>query len=209
MTKYKKNLKTIYIIIICLLISTTVFSNSKLRVEAAGKARKAKNAYSKMLNKKTIRWSEWSRYKTSKMKFACIDVNGDKVPELILQYDNAFGAEGQQRMYTYLNGKVKKKYISGNCDGISEIYPSRKVFINSGGRMGYGWKIHNVFKNGKVTVRAEQYVNIDNNKRTYKVNGKSVGKKKYNAYIKKLLKGKRAKKFVFRKNNAVNRNKYL
>lgn len=194
---------------VCALIVSIGFQGFTFQTVAASKAVRAKKAYSKMLSRKKLKWSSYSKYNTRDMQFACIDMNGDKIPELILQYDHAIGAEGRQRLYTYRNGKVKKVFESGNGDGIGEIYPRRKVFVNSGGRMGMGWKYHNLFSKGRVTRKAEEWVNLSTNKRSYKIQGKSVSRAKYRTYIKKLVKKQKAKSYKLRDNNAYNRRRYL
>lgn len=103
---------------------------------AASKDTVARKAYAEYLSKSRIWWSD-QYFSSSKIQFAVFDVNNDKVPELYLFNPEAYGYQGYYSLYSYIDGKVKEVYHFGNGQELKEYYPSRGVFLDYGGRMGY------------------------------------------------------------------------
>lgn len=214
MKKEKSIMNVVNLSIMILLILVGTMS-IPIKSNAANQSASAKAAYNKMLSKSSIIWNgvnggSGQRYSTKNMKFSLIDIDDDKTPELIVYCGDAFGAEGPERVYTYKKGKVTCIYASSNCDTVEIVYPSKKLFVNGGGRMSTVWKYYQVYKNGVVTQKAGEWLNFRTKKiHRYFVDGKNVTKSVYTKTIKKLTKGAVAKKIKLCSNTRANRNKYL
>lgn len=181
-------------------------------VNAAPKAARAKKAYHQMLSAGTLDWGD-NFYPTDQMTFFCRDMNGDRVPELIVHYDGAFGYEGSERIYTYYKRKVRRIFMSGNCQHVTKYCKKKKIFIEEGGRMG--WTLRRYYRlSGKRAVLLAQeqkpapYMALSYGT-IYRVKGKRVSRFVYRKYVRKQL--GRAKVFKVRwfANTEENRWKYL
>lgn len=150
----------------------------------ASTAGSAKKAYKKFLSQSKIKWSDMY-FARDAFRFALVDINGDKVPELYVENWSAYGYQGQCALYAYVKGKVKEVYHFGNCQAMECYYPSKGVFVDSGGRMGYYPTYFVKFKaDGKTStaitkMKAEEIVNGKLKTRTtyYSGSGYNGGKK--------------------------------
>lgn len=151
-------------------------------------------------------------------KFALLDINQDGVSELIFTPDGS-----RFQIVTYINGKLK-----GFGPGFSDkrkFFPNKHIVYSQIMRMGDDVYTYYKFTGNKMKIVAEKYgcdyMNAVTGKKkknptgysfapyAYKVNGKKVSKKKYQAYVKKLLFGTKKAKLKWHKNNATNRKRFL
>lgn len=187
-------MKKLVMLVITMILAVGAFSGTE--AEAASKNKKALKAYADYVKSQNV------------SKFAVADVNGDGVKELL----------SQDSLYIYKSGKVVEAAY-----GIGfrySLYPNKNyIFYNqqydTSGAEGY----YRLTKKGKLKELAynertgndflAEYGVCEKEKHIYRVNGKKVSKKKYNAYVKKLTKNAKQLKPKYRKNTAKNRKKYL
>lgn len=119
-TREKRTIMKKVLLMLCttVLLITTVLGSSVTDVQAASKAKKAKQAYAKFL--KTDKAVQ-TDIDIDDLTFGLIDVNKDKVPELVVYDDGGYITT----VYGYCSGKVKD-LIWGMNGGIT-FYPSRKI----------------------------------------------------------------------------------
>ncbi len=183
------------------------------QVQAAGKKKDALKAYKKMLSKSQIEWDKKSEmHLSSAYKFIIKDIDGNKVPELILNCDAATATEGYERIYTYSNGAVKELLVASY--GYFRIYPKKHVVTIGMARSGTyfdGWYKISKGKVKLVAYREGKDSFTNGNYKIfyyeYEVNGKKATKKKYTKTIKKLKTKEMKKNYI--DNTKANRNKYL
>ena len=186
--------------ILCMLLAVSVM-NPAPTVNAASKKEKAKAAYQEYL-------TPYVGF-VDQVRFAILDINNDKVPELITATGTAFS----YNIYSYTGGKVK--YLATSQNGKISIYPNKKlVFISNVGNGGYSSREFMKFDGKKMvplavkTRQATDYT-LTKFKTTYTVKGKKATKSKYNTYIKRLKKGAKKKKPTFHIVTTNNLKKYL
>lgn len=182
---------------------------------AASRKKSALKAYSKFLSQGKIEWGS-NKYKRSSFGFKTRDLDGDKIPELLLTCSEACSGDGYEKIYTYKNGAVRE--ILGAGHGVFKFYPVKHIVCFSGAQSGDYWTRWYKMSNGKMKrVAAEEgrdkLVDPDSDDLQveihykYYINEKKVSKANYNKYIKKL-KGKEFK-VAYIKNTKQNRKKYL
>lgn len=134
-----------------------------------------------------------------KLKYTYLDVDGDKVDELITVpgYANFY-----QAIYNYKNGKVS--YVAGVGQGsFTKYYPKHKViYINKSGHMGTLCDYYLKYTRGSYERVAN--VQYDYGPReytekplctTYFIKNKKVSRKQYVTYVRRLVKGEKGKSF--------------
>lgn len=208
-----------FMIIIALLC--TVLGASTEPVQAASKSTMAKRAYGKILSSEKaangIISTSWGL--GAKTKFALMDINQDRVPELIFTPDDGYHVE----IVAYINKKAK--CVGSGFSGYQKYYLKKHIFLSQTTHTGTDIYTYYKFTGKKMKTVAEKYGDDTYNAVTgkikskqmlgkfapykYTVNGKAVSKKKYNTYIKKLLSGVKSVKPKWHKNTAINRKKYL
>lgn len=189
-------------------------------ISAASKDTMARKAYAKYLSKDQIYWVD-KYFPSSKIQFSVLDVNNDKVPELYLCNPEAYGYQGYCALYGYVNGHVKEVYHFGNAQGMEAYYPSKGVFLDEGGRMGfypcYYVKMNTACNTEIEFFSAKEEVHSNGNWTTvtnyYKGNSYSnktpITKSDFQERRQRLL-GNASKKIpVLRKNTIANRNRYI
>ena len=141
-----------------------------------------------------------------------LDLTGDKRPEMIIVTD---WAGVSQVIYGVVNGEVKEICVIDHSD-FDKVWKKSKVISSKGGHMGEQWVYHYRFEKGEYKLVAaksayghyDDYVlnginlSWDDLDRlgfcTYKIKGKKVSRKRYNAYIKELTrKDKKPRKLRF------------
>lgn len=133
------------------------------------------------------------------------DVDGDKIPEMIMY----FSASSQICLCKYQYNKVKC-LVEGKYG--MDIYPSKHVvkwtYETGSFPCDHWYKISNG-KAREVAYRRweRDWENGTDKNQFYKVNGKETTKKKYDRYLKKIRVKKRKYKMV--ENTEKNRSKYL
>ena len=97
-------LGVIAVTLVFLMISAQTVSAS-----TASTNKKAVDAYRKILAKKTYSWDKYvpGANKTGNYLFACVDLNGDGIKELIIENPNACYAAGYVKIFTYVNNRIK------------------------------------------------------------------------------------------------------
>lgn len=196
-------------------------------VEAASKKTKALKAYNAFLAKNESNFvvQEFdyqtinNESKSTASSFLVVDLDGNKIPELVTIHDVAY-KECYIQFYTYKNGKVvairnsksKKAQIAvfSQAQGYYEVYACKKNHLHviwQGGWIGNEEKIYQV-KSGKLKLYLSKEENDlgDAPVVVYKKNGKKTTGKVYQSLTSKC---KKIKKGYFVKNNKNNRRKYL
>lgn len=191
--------KKLIIMVLTFMLAVVGFSGTE--AQAASKKTKALRAYADYIVE--------NDYK----QFALADINGDGVKELFLK----FGYEDE--LYVYKSGKVVRIDDFNYAWGVT-YYPNKNyIFTQRVGIFDDTTVYYRLTKKGKIKALAGKYgsVSIEDGdivngrkvKYTYRVNGKKVTKKKYNAYVKKLKKNSKKLKLKYRENTYKNRKKYL
>lgn len=209
------------------------------------KATKAKKAYKKFLSGSKYKWAvsyeswsdEWRSKNPASYRFALKDVNGDKVPELMVENTETYYAAGYGRLYTFYKGKVK--LASRLSNPYCKVNKKAHVLYYQDQHTGAYWGEYYKLKKGKLVEKAS-WIGEDMKPTSYghhaapkivrhgaektlwavnglyftsdsyKVNGKKTSYKKYKRYVSKLTKHhSKATSFKFHKNTAKNRTKYL
>ncbi len=174
-------------------------------VEAAGKiskkaAYKAYYNWMKSSNAKTEVY-DGTFHKVYYKKYTLVDINNDKVPELIALYENRYqtwlnyykicsfdgykvnefsassgvAGAGGYRGYTKITPKKSKLYSFSTSSGTGSTYESYYKFTKKGFKEKYSLNFERTYVSG-------------GEKLTYKINNKVVSKKKFNSVHKKLEK---------------------
>lgn len=183
--------KKVFGIIILLVCAVSL----SVPVEAAGtKNKRAHQAYAQQLKK------DKEDFGLNKLAYAYKDLDGNGIDELITYpgFDHA-----TENIYIYRNGKVKQ--VAGVSMGYFEkYYKKNKILYGSRTNMrDYNSTYHEYFKlkGGKLVRKAHMLETSiyksgkTESKYKYYVDGKKTTKKKYNSYVKKLLKGDKARYF--------------
>lgn len=169
-------------------------------VGAMSKANKtAHKEYKKALA--DIKASFYSPEENETLPYAFIDVDGDKIDEMIIQPGFGFYTEG---IYDYIGGKVVQTTSVGQ-GGFTKFYTTNKViFIANSGHMGVLSDFY--LKFNKKTKQYDYVAYVDKEyaqddydyskppvKVTYYVKDKKVSKATYTKYVKKLKKGSKVR----------------
>lgn len=202
----RKKKLTIYALMF-LLVAMILVGLAPQDTHAASKKSKALKAYKEYLAKDKILWGN-TKVDSEEISFFIKDMDGDKVPELILSCVAGSASDGYERILSYNKKKVKEVLVATR--GSFTYYPSKHVVKE---RIT-GWngidetRWYKITK-GKAKFVAEKTINSNTSKPEtyYTVNSKSVTKAQYNKQIKKLQ-GKKLKE-SWKKNTSVNRKKYI
>ena len=129
MNRMKKSKKILSLILIAALMITGI-NIKTVKTYAKDTNKKAITAYRKLLSKEKYKWREdYSSApdvnKTKNYKFACIDLNGDGIKELVVENPEACWADGSVKIFRYVKGKVKKVLL---CHGF-EWYKKSKIIL--------------------------------------------------------------------------------
>lgn len=213
--------RRIFCSVVIVSLLCTIFGSSIEGVQAASKRTAAKRAYAKILSSEKdaggIISTSWGLGAAT--KFALLDINQDKVPELIFTPDDGYHVD----IVAYIKGKAKS--VGSGFSGEQKYYPKKHIYFSHTTHTGADSYTYYKFTGNKMKAVAEKYGDCEYNAVTgkkkkigsvitfapylYKVRGKKVSKKKYQAYVKKLLSGAKDVKPKWHKNTAKNRKKYL
>lgn len=189
----KKGVKLFWLFLCAMVIfSVPIQANAMTKAN-----KKAHTAFKKQLKKAKKTFGMGS--KSYKIKYAYVDVDGDKVDELIIY--PGFGYCSQV-IYDYQKGKSKEVCVASQGN-FTRYYPKLKViYIKNSGHMGVLHDTYYKWKSGKYVGVAEvwkDYGSRSYNEKpvstTYFLNGKKASKAKYKAYVKRLIKTASGKKF--------------
>lgn len=189
--------------IVVMLLSICVMSSFVVS-EAKVSNTKVHKAYSSKLKQIDKKWKKESLTGEGATYFAYYDINGDGIDECFVDF-NGFNTEDNSvvslggtdvAVYTFYNGKVRKlvySYTGGMGGTWGGIYFYKKSkYITYHDRAGWSDSVYTfkTIKKGKLVKMGtcEYHTVMENEKKntTYKVNGKEVSEKKYNAYYKKM-----------------------
>lgn len=208
MKSAKKNTVILSILCLAILFLLPLGNGKNIHAATTGKRAKAIEAYGNALaGKKSVKpysGSNTSIYLGKNTKFMITDIDGNKIPELILE---DFKWDGR-KIFTYKNGKIK--YVTETDYAALNIYLKKHVIMLSQTDFGFKDYVWYKYTKGKLKKVAEQdFTGYKNGKNTYKyyVTGKKTTKAKYKKYVKKL-KGKKLKLNLV-ENTETNRNLYL
>ncbi len=161
------------------------------------KGSKRKNAiaaYKSILSKETIKLNKYTNAKAEYIQFKLCDIDGNKVPELLLTYGGASTSDGFYHILGIVDGKVKsikRSYMSG-----FNIYKNSYIEEGGAGRSPEGtstWKYLYKFDGKKARMIAKEYIDeleTGGVRKTYTIHGKNVSYKKYKTQLDKIKKGK-------------------
>ena len=161
------------------------------------KAEKAKETYRRLLNELLLKPGEDSG-PSGDIYFLCDDMNGDGVPELLLQYGLPSDEECRQRIYVYRNRRAKCIYKSTDGRRMVRYYPQSRFLMETGDRTG--WTLIRYYKMaGKTMTLYAQAQEPDGYMASsyggrYNIKNKNVSKRRFNKYIRKATRRKSGKK---------------
>lgn len=145
--KYIFQEKKLFVSIITILLMI-IFLGAKPQVAHAaadiGTREQAMAAYFNLLTQNKISWGSSKIYSWD-VEYAIEDINGDKLPELILYYSQAPHCDGWHRIYTYVDGKVKSL---GHLIYV-DISKKKNFFCDSYANCGMTEVYYYRLKNGK------------------------------------------------------------
>lgn len=137
-------------------------------------------------------------------KFALIDIDADGISEIVYTADDGYHVT----ILAYVNGEVKE--VGTGFAGKQKYYPNKGIYYSETSH-GCHEKTHFIF-DGKE-MKAVAYLYDDNvfedNPIDYYIGENKVTKEKYKKHVKIIMKGAKAEKLLWHKNNAKNRKKYL
>lgn len=221
--------KIVCMCIVAILLIEMVPHNTmtfKASAKTTSKNKAAMKSYAALLAsekkaKKVLGNNLYTQVSSSSCKFALIDLNKDGIKEMVMTSDGGYHAE----ILAYVKGKVKIVGNSFASAGTDKYYPNKKIYYTAILHMGDVIYTHYKFNGKTMKAVAEKhgsdYINLKTGKPKkssemstfapykYTVNGKKVSKKKYQSYVKKLLKGAKSQKLKWHKNTKANRSRYL
>lgn len=189
--------------------------------------KKAVAAYKKILARKTFSWDRYvpEANKTAKYLFACVDLNGDGIKELIIENPVACYAAGYVKIFTYVNNRVK---CVTTCSGFQWYKKAKIIGIEDAHTGGFWGDYYKLDKNGELISKAsysgtiyKHYakhvkhigkINVLNGYRgyytSYQINGKETSYNNYKKQFKKITKNQKAITVQLKKNTKANRAKF-
>lgn len=209
-------LGVIAVTLVFLMISAQTVSAS-----TASTNKKAVDAYRKILAKKTYSWDKYApgANKTSNYLFACVDLNGDGIKELIIENPNACYAAGYVKIFTYVNNRVK---CVTTCSGFQWYKKAKIIGIEDAHTGAYWGDYYKLGKNGELISKASysgtdlkyyakhvKHTGTVNGYRvyytSYRINGKATSYSNYKKQFKKITKNQKAITVQLKKNTKANR----
>ena len=211
-------LGVIAVTLVFLMISAQTVSAS-----TASTNKKVVDAYRKILAKKTYSWDKYApgANKTSNYLFACVDLNGDGIKELIIENPNACYAAGYVKIFTYVNNRVK---CVTTCSGFQWYKKAKIIGIEDAHTGAYWGDYYKLGKNGELISKASysgtdlkyyakhvKHTGTVNGYRvyytSYRINGKETSYSNYKKQFKKITKNQKAITVQLKKNMKANRAK--
>lgn len=159
-------------------------SGTEVKFYVETETKKAMTAYEKHL--KGLKLYSQKIYGNSRVKYGFIDIDGDWIPELVLNTENTFGLATTRVIYAYYNGKVKEIDRAGHG---RYKYMDKYFYKNLTIRDHEGGWYYKLSKGKAVELAAKEteYNPYTGSEKTvYRVNKKTVSKSTYNSYVKKL-----------------------
>ena len=213
MMKKKSIIKKLFTLLLSLTLAfPAVTSLSQTEVQAASTAAKTKAAYASIL-KKPFPWSD-SYMNPSDLRFAVIDINNDKIPELYVgtkKWDYNY----DYKLLGYVNNKVKCLYSFTRGSKLQKFYPSKGTILCYGEyNKGRTERTYLQFNGKTLTPKVSQLYSRLNGTSSYSIPGanntyKTISKAKYNSMVKSLTSGTAKNAPKLYNNIAAYRTKYL
>lgn len=226
MKVYLKRLAMVFLTFV--LLFPAFFAGSSINVQAStAKWKNACKAYNAYLAKNKSRFkAEIGGFEKSNKEsykkvdsFLIVDLDKNGIPELVVNHPYSYKSDAIY-VYTYKAGKIvqikdtngnKGKWadinISCQANGWYSVYKCKRNHLHVnwfGGMLGYENSIYSVNK-GKLKLYARETENNILDFKSYEINGKKVGVKKYNTLLKKCGSTENGLK----SNTKTNRKKYL
>lgn len=191
----KKKMMTLAFTFCVVFCAAMIGLNSKntLEVEGASITKQAKTAYKTYLGQSVINWKPYNLYSYA-IDYCIVDLNKDKVPELIVKYKYAdelanrvgYGEVDKYRIYTYKKGKMKIALtIKDDCEKM-EYYPKKNMVVakytHSPGKFISDFYVMN--SKGRFKLKAEKCADEIGETEAYYMSGKNVSKTKFKSFIK-------------------------
>lgn len=219
MKKFMTMLLCVNMVLACLLgglPASEVYAASSLsKTKTISKAKAAKKAFAKALTSGKIEEDV-----SGELEFALIDINKDGVQEILVTGDGCY----HTYIYAYVNKKVKQ--VDSNFAGGYTFYPNKDLIFAATYHSGLSDELYSKFdgksvKNVTEKLGDDTYNAVTGKKKTkmstpdcfapyrYTVKGKTVTKKYFNAYVKKMTKGAKEVKPKYHKATKRNISKYL
>lgn len=185
-------------------------------------AKKALASYRHLLSKKTYIWTPETLSpdlnKTSNLQFACADLNGDGIKELILYNKVSSYADNYIKVFTYKNNRTECILSSHSLVWYKKV----NIIETPDAHTGTYWSDYYSIDNGSLTNRASyeatdspycsqpvKYSDGMINYTSFKINGRETSHKNYQYKLKKLLKGSKESPLHFHDNKAKYRDKFI
>lgn len=154
-----------------------------------------KSAYMDFINEQDPCYDSFDGMRIETYKL--IDINGDEIPELYINYGSTAGGE---MVCTYANGKVRYEWLW--VDGLSYL-EGKNIFMDSGGHMDVYYDAVYTIENGTIKeLHRGEYGAADNSRVQYDSNGNpiydyywdgaKVSKAQYNTLVADVYSGQRA-----------------
>lgn len=192
-------------------ISFSLISGSGFTSHAKVSSKKVHKAYEKSIQKANKKWQKFfsgmSSYPRGFSYFTYYDLNKDGIDECFMIFERDLNEKSlvssggtDVAVFTYYKGKVRKLVynmttVGGTGGGI--FFDKKSGYIDYYDRSGWtdNSDTFKVIQKGKLVEKgtSEYHVDMDTFNSTgktvaeYKVNGKTVSKKKYDTYRRKLL----------------------
>lgn len=215
--------KWIWKLVICLALTAfSIHTGNATASYAKVSKERVHKAYEKKIKKIDKEWKKKYKgwYANGANYFAYHDLNKDGIDECFVVYSGSdkgsMTSNGgtEVAIYTYYNGKVRKLVYSrtgggGNWGGIY-FYKNRKyIDFHERGGWTFDADTYKAIKKGKLVSVGKSEAELDNEKYNetgeqiwnYKINGKKVSKKKYEAYQKTKASKKELKMYKITNSN--------
>jgi hypothetical protein len=180
-------IKSLTLVVAVALLMTSIWIATPEEAVAASKNTSAHKAFKTMICN-TYSEGDIGGYR---IRYKFIDLNGDKVDEMIVLKLFPEGYQAETKVYVINKGKVKNALpkLLEYYSKITKVNKSKKMFYLTGGWEGGSWEYICKVKKKNVTIVAQ------NGYGKCEINGKKVSKTKFNAYKNKVLKGAKSIKW--------------
>lgn len=195
------------LMLMCIAVLTGILTPG-IPTQAMSSRKRALKAYEQMLSAKTMTgYSGWGTIDTENVSFVVIDVDGDKVPELLVAGDGYYAA-GVGALYTWKAGKVVTVGVFPEAFG---YYKKKGIFVEShmvrtaGGVESISY--HRL-KKGKSSLFLTAYKK-GNSMKYYNSRGRQISRTKFKKQLKKTVGSSKCRSVKLYRNTEKNRRKYL
>ena len=150
---FKRKITVLFVSVMLILIGFTTNGKEANAAASAGTREQAYAAYYNLLTQKTIPWGNF-KLNTRNVEYTFEDVNGDKVPELLLYNTAGSHADGYYKVYTFTDGKAKSIGVYTYLN----ISKNKNFFVDLYSSCGISRVNYYRLKNGKRISLASYYM---------------------------------------------------